>query len=46
MPTYLGLLAGQLQPDEAVSMGLVRIEGGPGALRRFLNICGLSGAVD
>lgn len=39
MPTYLGLLLGQLQPDEAISAGLVRIEGDPGALHRFLSLC-------
>jgi alkyl sulfatase BDS1-like metallo-beta-lactamase superfamily hydrolase len=42
MPSYLGLLQGQIQPDEAVSRGLIRIEGDPDALRRFLNICGMS----
>jgi len=45
MPSYLELLAGQLQPDEAISSGLVRIEGDRGALRRFLDICGLPGAL-
>ena len=44
MPSYLGLLTGQLHPDEAVAEGLIRIEGDPGALRRFLNICGLPSA--
>ena len=43
MPTYLGLLQRQIQPDEAVSKGLIRIEGDPGALSRFLNVCGLAG---
>jgi DNA-binding HxlR family transcriptional regulator len=41
--SYLGLLAGQIQPDEAISSGIIRIEGEPDALRRFLNICGLPG---
>jgi DNA-binding HxlR family transcriptional regulator/putative sterol carrier protein len=41
---YLELLGGQLQPDDAVSQGRVRIEGDPGTLRRFLDICGLPGA--
>lgn len=41
MPTYLGLLQRQIQPDEAISRGLLRIEGDPGALSRFLNLCGL-----
>src|SRR5215212_1468143 len=44
MPSYLGLFSGQLTPDEAVARGLVRIAGDPGALRRFLNACGLPGA--
>ncbi len=41
MPSYLELLRRQIQPDEAVSRGLIRIEGDPGALSRFLNLCGL-----
>jgi DNA-binding HxlR family transcriptional regulator len=39
MATYLGLLTRQIDPDEAINRGLVRIEGDPGALRRFLNLC-------
>lgn len=46
MPSYLGLLSGQLQPDEAVSAGRLRLEGDPRALRRFLDICGLPSAQD
>lgn len=42
--SYLGLLRGQIQPEDAVATGLVRVEGDPGALRRFLRICGLGGA--
>jgi putative sterol carrier protein len=42
MPVYLGLFSGQINPDEAVVRGLIRIEGDPGALSRFLNLCGLS----
>lgn len=41
MPTYLGLLQRQIQPDEAISGNLIRIEGDPGALNRFLDLCGL-----
>ncbi len=44
MPSYLGLLSGQLQPATAIAEGRIRIEGDPGALRRFLAICGLPGA--
>ena len=45
VPSYLGLLTGQLQTDEAISRGLIRIEGDPDALSRFLNLCGLPSAV-
>jgi DNA-binding HxlR family transcriptional regulator len=41
MPTYLGLLQRKIQPDEAISGGLIRIEGDPAALTRFLELCGL-----
>ena len=41
MPTYLGLLQRQIQPDEAISEGLIQIEGDSGALSRFLDLCGL-----
>ncbi|RPI24625.1 MAG: hypothetical protein EHM70_21070, partial [Chloroflexota bacterium] len=41
MPSYLGLLTGQMKPDEAISKGLVRIDGDPGALSRFLKISGV-----
>jgi DNA-binding HxlR family transcriptional regulator/putative sterol carrier protein len=44
MASYLELLAGHLQPDDAIAHDLLRIEGDPGALRRFVNICGLPGA--
>jgi DNA-binding HxlR family transcriptional regulator len=43
MPVYLGLFSGQLKPEVAISKGLVRIEGDPGALSRFLNVCALPG---
>jgi DNA-binding HxlR family transcriptional regulator len=39
--TYLDLLTGQITPDEAVSRGLVRIQGDPGALQRLLHMCAL-----
>ena len=39
--TYLALLQHHVQPDEALSRGLLRVEGDPAALDRFLNICGL-----
>jgi DNA-binding HxlR family transcriptional regulator/putative sterol carrier protein len=39
--TYLGLLQRQIQPDEAIAQGLLRLEGDLGALRRFLDLCAL-----
>ena len=44
MPFYVGLFAGQIQPEEAIAGGLVRVEGDPAALRRFLDLCGLPGS--
>ena len=41
MPVFVGLFAGQLEPEQAISAGLVRVEGGEGALRRFLSISGV-----
>lgn len=41
MPTYLGLLQRKIQPDKAISEGLIQIEGDPDALKRFLDLCGL-----
>ena len=41
MQYFVGLFTGQIKPDEAISGGLIRIEGDPGALSRFLNLCGL-----
>jgi DNA-binding HxlR family transcriptional regulator len=42
--SYLGLLQRQIKPDEAISRELIRIEGDPGALSRFLDLCGLPGS--
>ena len=44
MPTYLGLLQRQIQPNQAISEGLIQIEGDPNALSRFLDLCGLPGS--
>jgi DNA-binding HxlR family transcriptional regulator len=41
MPVFLGLFAGQIQPEEALAGGLIRVEGDPGALTRFLEVCGV-----
>jgi DNA-binding HxlR family transcriptional regulator len=43
MQTYLELLQRQIQPDEAISRGLIRIEGDPGALSRFVSFSGVPG---
>jgi DNA-binding HxlR family transcriptional regulator/putative sterol carrier protein len=42
--SYLGLLAGKIEPDAAIACGQIRIAGDPGALRRLIAICGLPGA--
>jgi DNA-binding HxlR family transcriptional regulator len=42
--SYLGLLTGELEPEDAIERGVVRVEGEPGALERFLEVCGMSGA--
>lgn len=39
VPIYLGLLLGEIELDEAIAEGLLRVEGDPEALRRFLTIC-------
>lgn len=39
MPSFLGLFTGQIQPDEAMAGGLIRIEGDSGALSRFFSFC-------
>lgn len=44
MPAFLGLFTGRITPEDAISGGLVRIEGDPQALSRFLNVTGLSAA--
>jgi putative sterol carrier protein len=41
VPSYLRLLTGQIEPGEALSQGLIQVEGDPGALSRFLGICGV-----
>jgi DNA-binding HxlR family transcriptional regulator/putative sterol carrier protein len=49
MQCFVRLFAGQISPEEAITAGLVRIEGdrredGLNALRRFLRICSVPGA--
>jgi DNA-binding HxlR family transcriptional regulator len=41
MVTYLGLISGQLEGAEAIARGLVRLEGEPGGLGRFLHLFSL-----
>lgn len=41
MASYLGLLQRKIQPEAAIAQGLIRIEGDPAALSRFLDLCGL-----
>jgi hypothetical protein len=43
MGTYLGLLQRKIEPEEAMARGLVRVEGDPTALDRFLDMCALPG---
>ncbi|MCE7986476.1 MAG: transcriptional regulator [Caldilinea sp. CFX5] len=37
--SYLGLIRGQLSPEEALVSGAVRVEGDPAALQRFAKFC-------
>lgn len=43
---YLGLLTGNVRPDQALADGLIRIQGDPDALRRFLSMCALPSALE
>lgn len=38
MQIFIGLFAGQIKPEEAVAGGLIRIDGDPQALTRFLTL--------
>jgi hypothetical protein len=40
---WLGLFTGQIKPEEAISAGLVQVEGDPGALARLLSVTGVPG---
>ncbi len=44
MQIFMGLFSGQMKPDDAVSRGLIQIEGDPRALSRFLNFCRVPGS--
>ncbi|MFN8440782.1 MAG: winged helix-turn-helix transcriptional regulator [Caldilineaceae bacterium] len=41
VPIYLGLLTRQIDPQEALAGGLVRVEGDPAELFRFLQLCAM-----
>jgi DNA-binding HxlR family transcriptional regulator/putative sterol carrier protein len=41
MKVFLRLFTGQVKPDEAISRGLVQVEGDRGALSRFQSLCAL-----
>jgi DNA-binding HxlR family transcriptional regulator len=41
MPVYMRLFLGELEPEAAIAKELICIDGDPGALRRFLTMCGL-----
>jgi len=44
VPTYLALLSGEMQVDEASERSLIQLEGDVQALRRFLDVCAVPGA--
>ena len=46
VPTYLALLSGEIQVDEASERSLIRLEGDPEALHRFLDVCAVPGALE
>jgi DNA-binding HxlR family transcriptional regulator len=46
VPTYLALLSGEMQMGEASHRALIRLEGDPEALHRFLDVCALPSAVE
>jgi DNA-binding HxlR family transcriptional regulator/putative sterol carrier protein len=46
VPTYLALLTGEMQVEEASERGLIRLQGNPEALGRLLDICAVPGAVE
>jgi putative sterol carrier protein len=46
VPTYLALLSGEMQVEEASERNLIRLEGEMEALRRLLTICAVPGAVE
>ncbi len=43
VPTFLALLQGQLEPEQAVARGLAQVEGDPAALGRLVSLCGIGG---
>jgi DNA-binding HxlR family transcriptional regulator len=45
MKVYFALLAGAIDPDVALAQGMIQVEGNLDALRRFLHLCRLPGAL-
>jgi len=41
MQAFIGLFAGQIEPEAALSCGLIRVEGNPQSLSRFLQLSGV-----
>jgi putative sterol carrier protein len=46
VPTILGLMQGLIEPDDALSMGSIRVDGDPSALEQFLRVCGMAELTD
>ena len=46
MPTYMAMLLGHLQPQDAIAGGHIRVEGDAQALSRFLDLCGVPRMTD
>jgi DNA-binding HxlR family transcriptional regulator len=45
MKVYIGLLAGAIQPEDALAAGMIQVEGNLDALRRFLRLCALPSTI-
>ncbi len=43
MQSYMGVFSGRILPEKALQLGLVKVEGEPDALTRFLSLCGVKG---
>jgi DNA-binding HxlR family transcriptional regulator/putative sterol carrier protein len=45
MQNYMGLMAGVIDPDEAIARGEIRVEGNLDVIRRFFKLCALPSAI-